>query len=133
MFVGQLVDRHAMSMIFDNTESNNPFKAINEVHDAFRKKIRNHCSVHIIKLRWIKGLTFEQAYNEYASLIQTNKIDDNWLRLLKKTQKEIDEEFSHVCDEWMLKAVGSFDLPREIKDSFQVEWDIIGPKPSGLL
>jgi hypothetical protein len=122
-----------MGMILDNTNSENPLTAISEVHDAFRTKIRQNCSNYVIKFKWIKKYERDFAFHEYIKAANDAGLIGTWERLLMKTQKEIIKEFAEICDQWMLEKLAIFQLNAEIKKAFDLEWDLVGPKPDNLL
>jgi hypothetical protein len=122
-----------MALFSENSQSDNPIKAIEEVHEAFRKQIREHCSGYIIRFRWLKKYQFKRSLMEYKGIIQELNLFNNWETLLARVRKEVKEEYSKLCDEWMLENLASFDLELEIETAFKYEWDTVGPRPKGLL
>lgn len=118
-----------MAMTFDSTNSDNPIAAIEEVHEAFRKNMRNNCSAQVIKLKWVKEFDADKAYNIYLKHAKDNGIVTNWKHLLKKVEEDVLIEFHDVSDDWMLSKLAYFDMEKEIRDAFQFEWMSIGEKP----
>lgn len=122
------------SLIFDNTNSDgNLVAAINEVHDAFRSRIRQNCANYVIKFKWIQKLCRDEALTSYLKAATESGTMDGWAKLVIKLEKEIKREFSEKCDDWMLGSLAIFKLEDEIKKAFELEWDLVGPKPENLL
>lgn len=122
------------SLIFDNTNSDgNLVAAINEVHDAFRSRIRQNCANYVIKFKWIQKLERSEALDSYRKAATESGTIENWTKLVTKLEKEIKKEFSEKCDEWMLGSLAIFKLEDEVKKAFDLEWDLVGPKPENLL
>lgn len=122
-----------MSQLYDNTNSSNPITMIAEIQEAFRKKLRQHTSTHIIKLKWIKNLDFEKAWTEYLGYVKSHGLLENWDNLQHKIIKEIKVEMNNICDEWMLESLAAFNIQQEMLQAFKAEWDLVGDKPRGLI
>lgn len=122
-----------MAMTFDSTNSDNPVTAIEEVHDAFRRNMRNHCSAQVIKLKWIKGYDAREAYTVYLEQVKKNGVAKHWKELLVKVEHEVLGTFNHVCDDWMLSSLTCFEFEKEIWDAFEFEWKSVGERPAWFI